>query len=342
MPSTPTIRDVARRAGVGTATVSRVFNNHPAVKPETRERVLRAAAELGYVPAASARALASGRTHTIGLLLSRSPHHIATDAFLTRLVEELILALRAQHLRLLLDIVEEQENQQAYLDLAQSKRIDGLILSGPRLNDPALHHLVESGFPTVVMGWVPNEAFYCVDIDNRAAARKAVAHLLSLGRRRIACITNAPPDYLAAQERLQGYRDALQAHGLPYQDALVRFGDFDIESGYLQMRSLLRELTPPPDAVFVASDVVAFGALAALREHGFRVPEDIALVSFDDVPLAQYVDPPLTTVHLPVDQLAQQAVAMLVACMQGKIPPQNPVLLDTYLVIRASCGAQSA
>jgi LacI family transcriptional regulator len=188
------------------------------------------------------------------------------------------------------------------------------------------------------MGQLPGTQLCSVDVDNRAAAHMAVAYLFNMGYKSIACITNAPSSYTAAAERLQGYRDALAEAGLEYDERLVRFGDFDLESGYLQMISLLDE-APHPEAVFVASDVVAFGAMAAIRERGLQIPKDIALVGFDDVPLARYVDPPLTTVHLPTVELARRSSEMLIELIAGKHPEPCQVLLETDLVVRESCGA---
>lgn len=335
-----TSKDVAIRAGVSRTTVSLVLNNVPGgqISEGTRQKVIHAASELGYVPDAAAQALARRRTQNIGLVLSRSPQHIASDAFLNQILETLVGVTRQNDMRLLLDIVETQHQRQAYLELVKPRRIDGILFSGPCYDDEALHALEEEGFPTVLMGHLPKTKLYSVDIDNRAAAFAAVSHLVRLGHERIACITNAPLSFEAAAERLHGYRLALQASGLAYQDRLVRFGDFDLKSGYLQMSSLL-EGSPRPSAVFVASDVVAFGAMAAIRERGLAIPGDIAVVGFDDVPMACYIDPPLTTIQVPAAELARRACQVLLQLIQGEQPPQREVRLGASLVVRGSCGA---
>jgi LacI family transcriptional regulator len=240
-------------------------------------------------------------------------------------------------MRLLTDIVEPHHQEGTYLDLVRAKRIDGIILSGPRFDDNALQTLEEDGFPTVLMGQLPNTSLYSVDVDNYAAARIAVAHLINLGHTRIACITNASTTYTAAAERLRGYIEELEAAGLHFHEELVRYGDFDPQSGYEQMKSLL-EIEPQPSAVFVASDVVAFGAMAAIREHGLAIPNDIALVGFDDVPFAKYFDPPLTTIHLPAIELAREASKLIINLLRDKKPTVRHVILSTNLVIRQSCG----
>jgi LacI family transcriptional regulator len=177
-----------------------------------------------------------------------------------------------------------------------------------------------------------------VDVDNINGARKAVEYLINLGHRRIGIITNAPPQYTASAHRLEGYRRALLKHGLPLEEELVRYGDFTEESGYAAMRELL-DLASPPTAVFVASDLVAFGALAAIRERGLAIPQDMAVVGFDDVRLARYITPPLTTVRLPAYELGARAVEMLIKMVEGEELVETQVLLPTELVIRESCNS---
>jgi LacI family transcriptional regulator len=334
--------DVAQLAGVSRSTVSFVLNHvDMQISEETRQRVASAAAELGYAPDAAAQALVSRRTRIIGLVLIRTPHHIDADIFLTQVLDGLIQTTQKHTMRLLLDLVEEPSSESAYLELIQSKRIDGLIISGPRTESTALRSLVEEGFPLVLMGQLPHPDFCYVDVDNRAAARTAVEHLVDLGHLRIACVTNAPPSYTAAIQRLQGYRDVLAAHGIDYRDELVRYGDFTPDSGYEQMCILL-DGPERPTAVFVASDVVAFGAMAAIRERGLRIPEDMAVVGFDDVPFARYASPPLTTAHLPAEELGRRAGEMLIALISGDSLVERHILLDTQLMVRESCGAALA
>lgn len=340
-----TSQDVADRAGVSRTTVSLVLNDVQGIQisDETRRRVLEAAQFLDYVPEAAAQALASRRVGIIGLILTRSPHHIASDTFLTQILDGLVEVVHEQGMRLLIDILETHNQKETYLHLIRSKRIDGLILSGPRFDDAALKSLEADGFPTVLMGSLPESGFYSVDVDNFKAAKEAVKHLIDLGHKRIACITNAATSYTAAAERLRGYRRALEVAGLPYDPALVRQGDFDPESGYQQMKNLLQnkvERNGTFSAAFIASDVVAFGAKAAIRERNLRVPEDIALVGFDDVPFARYTDPPLTTVRLPAHDLGRKTCDQLIRIIMGEKIDSPRILLGTKLVVRESCGAR--
>ena len=221
----------------------------------------------------------------------------------------------------------------SYADLLRSQHADGLIISGPRVDDPQLLDLIAEGFPIVLQGTLPGLGVASVDVDNAAGARGAVEHLLALGHRRIACITNAPLVYTAAQERLDGYRAALAAAGIEADDALVESGDFDAASGHAAMVRLLERTTF--DAVFVASDVVALGAIGALREAGRRVPDQVSVVGFDDIPLAAYFDPPLTTVRLPAFELGQAAGRALLDRIAEPSAARR-TLLPTELIVRAS------
>lgn len=337
-----TSQDVARYAGVSRTTVSMVLNNVQGanISEETRLRVQKAAEKLGYVPDAAAQALVSRRAQTIGLLLTRSPHHIASDVFLNQMLNGLIETIQPLGLRLMLNIVEPEHQRKAYKELVHAKRIDGLILSGPRVDDRALQALAEDRFPIVLMGQLPGSQVCSVDVDNRSAAFKAVNHLVELGHTQIACITNAPLSYTAAAERLAGYREALEQAGIRYDENLVRHGDFSPESGFMQMNDLLAASqpgNPPPfTAVFVASDILALGVKAALREYGLQVPHDISMVGFDDVPLARFMDPPLSTIHLPATELARTACEMLIELIGGEQPEPDHLLLNTDLVIRES------
>jgi len=336
-----TSHDVAQRAGVSRTTVSFVLNNVPGarISEETRRRVLEAAKELGYLPHAAARSLASQKTHTIGLVLCQSPDRVFHDAFLPEVLGGVGEVMRGKGYRVLVESVEDVARPNAYIDLIREQRIDGLLLSGPRSDDEELPRLRDEEFPVVLLGQLPGSGLPSVDVDNADGACKAVEHLISLGHRRIGLITNAPPQYTSSAHRLQGYYLALQKHGIPYDDSLVRYGDFTEEGGYDRMMELL-ELDPPPTAVFVASDLVAFGALAAIRDRGLSVPHDVAVVGFDDVRLARYVTPPLTTVRLPAYELGRTAARLILNWVErGETPPPQ-VLLPTELVIRRSCGAE--
>lgn len=341
MPKRPTSADVAAMAGVSRTTVSFVINERPDVKipNETRQRVVDAALQLGYQPNASARRLAGGRSSVIALVLHQSPEQVASDAMLAETLRGLSAAARAGGYRVMVELLAPDGSVASYSSLLRAQHADGLIVSGPRSDDPSLLELVRDGFPIVLQGSLPDLAVLSVDVDNVAGARGAVEHLLSLGHRRIACITNAPLVYTAAQERLAGYTEALDAAGVECEPVLIAEADFDAPSGHVAMARLLARTTF--DAVFVASDVVALGAIGALREAGRRVPDDVSIVGFDDIPLAAYFDPPLTTVRLPAFELGQAAGHALQERIADRAI-QRRTLLPTELIVRGSTARRRA
>ena len=332
-----TSQDVANLAGVSRTTVSFVLNDVKGfnISPETRQKVQDAAESLSYVPDASAQALASRRAKAIGLVMTRDPHHIASDAFLPQIISGLMEVIKDNKLRLLIEYVEVEHQDRAYLELARAKHIDGMILLTPRIDDVGLKKLEQVDIPTVLMGHLEGSNLYSVDVDNQVAAEQGVQHLLDLGHTKIACISNAPPSYAASPDRVIGYKNALLAAGITPNESLIRYADFDPESGYIQMKSLL-ESGNKFTAIFVASDNVAMGAKAALREAGLRIPEDISLVGFDDIPWAQYADPPLTTVHLQAEEMARKACLVLMDLLQGNEPKEKQQIIETHLVLRKS------
>lgn len=329
----PTSADVAALAGVSRTTVSFVLNGRDtSISPATRERVLRAARQLGYHPHASARQLAGGRSNALGLVVRQSPEQIAGDALLAETLRGLTAAARSRGFRVIVEALDGGPTR--YGDLLRTGRADGLVVSGPRSDDPDLAALVRDRFPIVLQGSLPGVPVASVDVDNAAGAREAVRHLIGAGHRRIACVTNAPIAYTAARERADGWRSTLAEAGIEPTDAWLEEGGFDAPSGHVAIRNLLARMSEL-DAVFVASDVVALGVIGGLRRAGLRVPEDVSVVGFDDIPLAAYFDPPLTTVHLPAYELGHAAgVALLDRITASTVPGRT--LLPTELVIRSS------
>lgn len=338
--SRPTQRQIAEEAGVSRTTVSLVLNDVPGVRvsPETRQRILEVAHRLNYHPDAAARTLVSGRTCTIGFVLCQSPDRIFADAFLPEVLCGVGDAVQENGFRVLIHSVEDVTASGAYIGLVREKQTDGIILSGPRSDDCQLLQLRAEGFPVVLLGQLPGSGIPFVDVDSVGAAKQAVEHLIGLGHRQIGMITNAPLAYTAARDRLTGYRQALEEAGLGYAEELVRTGDFREESGHSAMNNLL-DLAQPPTAVFVASDLVTFGAMMAIKQHGLTIPDDVALVGFDDVRLAHYVNPPLTTVRLPAYGLGYRAAMLLTQLIVGEPVEEQEILLQTELVVRQSCGA---
>jgi len=334
-----TAEDVARLAGVSRTTVSFVLNNitDMRISEETRQKVLEAARRLNYHPDAIARRMVSGKTRIIGFVLRQSPEQAFADLFLPQVLNGLSQAAARKGYQVLFEPIAPENSTSMYTRLVAERHVDGIVLSGPRFDDPDLIRLHQEGAPIVLIGRIPQLDIPYVDVDNIGGARMAVDYLIRLGHRRIALITNAPLSYTASAERLEGYRQALEQAGLSYEESLVRFGNFTPQSGYQAMESLLAS-KPLPDAVFVASDTVALGALQAIRHAGLRIPQDISLIGFDDIPLAGFLDPPLTTVHLPAYNLGWEAAEMLLQRLHNAedYPPESR-LLPTHLVERESC-----
>jgi DNA-binding LacI/PurR family transcriptional regulator len=339
-----TTKDIAQLAGVSRTTVSFVLNNVPGMRitEETRQRVLEAARQLDYHPHAAARSMVSGRTSVIGFVVRQSADQAFADHFLPQVLNGLAQAAGALGYRTLFEPIPPDTQSGAYTRLIQEQHVDGIVLSGPRLDDEELLRIHAEGAPIVLLGQLPNTGIPFVDVDNVGGATLATQHLISHGHRRIGLITNAPLIYTASADRLAGYRRTLEVAGLAYDEMLVRFGDFSPHGGEIAMTDLL-EHRPRPTAVFVASDTVALGALQALRRHNLRVPEDLAVVGFDDIPMVEFLDPPLTTVRLPAYGLGWDAANKLIGLITGdRKSVDEDILLETRLVIRQSCGAHTA
>jgi len=331
--------DVAKLAGVSRTTVSFVLNEVPGVKisEETRQRVLEAARELNYYPTAAARSLASGKTRRIGLILGQGKDRLAADAFLPTFLQGVTASVNRRNYLLVVQLAEAVSTHEAYSRLIREQQVDGLILSGPRSDNQILDELADDDFPLILHGRLEGRSFPWVDIDNQAGGYQATSHLIGLGHRRIGFISNAPLSYAGAYERFAGYRAALGEHDIPLNHDLVQTAAFVPQSGRTAMEALL-SLPDGPTAVFAASDVVAIGAMGAIQTAGLRVPEDVAIVGFDDIFLAAHICPPLTTVRVPAYVLGWTAADVLITLIEGEEDAAS-VTLETELVIRESCGA---
>ena len=335
-----TIQRVAELAEVSKATVSRVLNDYPHVRPEVRERVQRVIRETGYQPNHIARLLASDRSSIIGLVISSDAQTVFSDPYFPALTEAVSSGAAAQGLILALFVAHTMEQGQHSLNgILSAGLFDGLILTADYRGTEMIPLLRAAELPFVFIGR-PRETdgVHYVDADNRQGGCLATAHLIGRGYRRIATI--ASDQNTAGDDRLAGYRAALAAHGRAAPADLIAFGDYSLESGY---RAMQRLILRGPDAVFVASDTMAVGALRALREAGLSVPQDVAIVSHDDLPPAVQADPPLTTVRQTIDRtgaLAVEALARVIS-QDGALPAQQ-IVTPVELVIRASCGAQIA
>ena len=334
-PSTrPTLEQVAARAGVGRGTASRVINGGVRVSEHARQAVEDAIAELGYVPNQAARALVTRRTDAVALVIAESEERVFGEPFFAGVVRGIGAALAdaGRQLVLILERAPHRDSLDRYLS---PQHVDGVLLLSLHDDDELPGRIRAHGLPVVVGGRArESTATGFVDVDNVQGAGLAVAHLAERGRERIATIAG-PEDMVAGRSRFEGYAAGLAAAGRPLDERLVVRGDFGQQSGAEAMRVLL-DRTPAPDAVFCANDLMAVGALQALRESGRRVPEDVAVVGFEDAPVSLSTQPPLTTVHQSPERMGREMVAMLLETMGGTGPEPAGRMLPTRLVVRGS------
>jgi DNA-binding LacI/PurR family transcriptional regulator len=334
-PARPTLEAVAALAGVSRGTVSRVINDSPQVSPRAREAVRQAIEELGFVPNRAARTLVTQRTDSVALVVSESEERFFAEPYFAAIVRGISAGLAGSGMQLLLAVAQSSAEREQLENYLTGQHVDGVLLVSLHGIDTLPAKLESLGVPTV-LGGRPLGAgpAACVDADNRGGAREAVAHLVAGGRTRIAAI-RGPADMTVGQERHAGYLDGLAEAGLPVDDELVEVGDFSLDAGSRAVAALLSR-RPDLDAVFAASDAMAIGAMRALRAAGRRVPGHVAVVGFEDSPSAAHTDPPLTTVHQPVEAMGREMVRMLMTRISGGTPPEPLVILPTHLVIRDS------
>jgi LacI family transcriptional regulator len=328
------IGDVARRAGVSPATVSRVLNGTGRVTSDRAERVRAAAAALGYQPYGPAQALRQRRTRVWAAIVAD-----VENPFFTSLVRGIEDVAQERGYRLVLCNSDEDLGKEAgYVEIAIAERMAGVVIAVTSTTDSVLAPLAQHGIPVVAVDRRPTDASIdSVLIDNRQGAAAATEHLLARGSRRIACVTG-PARVSTATERLAGYEDALRRHGRPVVRSLVRRADFRQEGGHRAARSLLA-LPDPPDGLLVCNNLMTLGALHAIREAGLRVPEDIALVGFDEAPWAALTSPPLSVVEQPAYEMGRAAALRLAAGGAGDV--RHLVLAPTLRVRASSERTQS-
>jgi DNA-binding LacI/PurR family transcriptional regulator len=331
----PTLEEVAALAGVGRGTASRVINGGERVSARARQAVENAIAELGYVPNAAARALVTRRTDAVALVIAESEERVFGEPFFAGVVRGIGSALAAADRQLVLILARAADRRDALDRYLTRQHVDGVLLLSLHRDDELPDRIRGQGLPVVVGGRSrPDLRSGFVDVDNVQGATLAVAHLVEQGRQRIATIAG-PADMVAGSSRFEGYVAGLAAADRRLDERLVARGDFGQQTGRDGMRALLARV-PTLDAVFCANDLMAVGALQALREAGRRVPEDVAVIGFEDAPIALSTDPPLTTVHQSPEEMGRAMVALLVETMAAPDQERPGVMLSTRLVVRAS------
>lgn len=334
-----TIKDVSKGAGVSIKTVSRVLNGSSEVADETRQRVLRIIADLDYRPSALAKRLVTGKTGTVGVVIPRSAAYVFSHLYFSEVLRGIGEVLGQEKLDLLLHLAQDDT---PYAELHRQQRVDGLILMSIPVDDPHLAGLRDGRVPCVFTCRITehDNPTHWVDADAAGGVARAVAYLISLGHERIGFLSG-PPNLVLARLQEAGYRQALETHGVAVCQELIAAGDYSFEAGQRLAQTLMTR-PQPPTAFVCGDDMTALGAMRGAQARGYRVPEDVSVVGFDDVILARYATPALTTVRQEGHRKGQLAAQTLVAALAGRLadmPSQH--LLDTQLVVRDSTGPVS-
>ncbi len=334
-----TLEEVAHLAGVSRATVSRVVNGSPRVSPDIRVDVQAAIEQLAYVPNRAARSLVTRRSDSIAVVITEPSGRLFSDPFFPRLLRGISSELAARERQLVLLMPDSPADESRTAEYLTAGHVDGALLVSLHADDPLPGRLAAAGIPVVLVGRPPKgtKASY-VDVDNRQGAQSAVAHLLAGGRRVVATIAG-PKDMAAGTDRVAGYRDALTEAGITLDPSLEAPSDFTQQGGAAAMARLLAA-RPDIDAVFAASDLMAAGALSTLASAGRRVPQDVAVVGFDDSPVATSTTPQLTSVRQPIEAMGHEVARLLVDAVEAADPVPRRVILATDLVRRASSAGR--
>jgi len=334
-----TIKDVARLAGVDPSTVSRVIADNPRISAKTKEKVIKVMEELDFHPNAIARSLASRSAKTIGVILPHSTEQVFANPFFTEVMRGIgVSALKRGYYVLFSTGSNSEEEYKATSRLVNERRVDGLILLTSRTGDKTIESLRKKRFPFVVVGKPSNvEDVNWVDNDNQEAGFRATEHLIKLGHKRIGFI-GGEFTYVFMGERFRGYKKALDAYGIRFDKELLSLREFVEEGGYNAAAKLIMQ-EARPTAIVAADDLMAFGAMKAVKEQGLGIPEDISIISFNDTPLAGYVDPPLSSMEIFVYDLGYNASETLIDQLQETIGYTKHIIIPTRLKVRKSTGS---
>ena len=328
-------QDVAKRANVSYMTVSRVVNKCGNVKKETEERVLKAIAELSYHPNAAARTLNSKRTNNIGIVLPKK-EYLLTAPFYIELLLSVERHLRAEGFSLFLGTLHDDDENRDYSVLYKEGKVDGLIVFAPPYGDSFLSNLLNDNVPfIVVLGRSEEHRFSFVDADNFKSSGEAVNYLIGLNHRRIGFVSGNTRE-VNAYDRLEGYKMELLQNSIAFDEQLVYYGDWSLESGYEAFKYLF-SLDNPPTAVFCANDYMAMGVIKAANDSNVRVPEDLSIVGFDDLQYSSFITPSLTTMRQPVEKIAVKAAEVIVDRVRNRDAAVEEAVFKSDFIIRKSC-----
>lgn len=331
-----TIKDVAKKAGVSPSTVSRVISGSTRISKSTTAKVKQIMDDLGYHPNIMAKSLVSKTTNTLGIILPRPAEELFLNLFFPEFIRGIVSqASRANYDLMLTSGANEREEVEAITRLVKGQRVDGIVLLSSRKNDPVISFLYENSFPFVLIGRsLEYPDILSVDTNNVQAAYDATRHLISLGHKRIGFVSG-PPHLIVSQDRLEGYEKALSEAGLPKKSQWIVEGEFLQESGYRAM-SLIMSVPERPTALVITDDVVAVGVLRGLTELGYQVPNDISMVSFNNIALSQLTTPPISSIDIGIYQMGYTASRTLIDRIGGETLHENRIVIPHRLIIRES------
>lgn len=337
-----TSSDVARLAGVSRSTVSLVLNRSSKLQPAkaTAERVLKAAAELGYAPNSAGRMLVNGATDTIGLIVP-SEETFRHDAFMPQFLHGVSTVAGQLGFHVLVETIDPERSANPYQRLIQARRIDGLIVLAPRADNKDLANVMSSDFPVVIGGDPLGPKDYAVTANLGDAIREIVQSLIDLGHKNFGYIPFSGGEFLAHSERLKALHEALADAGLTLTDSQIEAGNFSARSGRDAFEKLIQR-HPETTALFCGNDTIALGAMNAIRAHGLQMPSDISVVGMDDLPFAKFLEPALTTVGLDAYRHGQEAAKLMIDLISGSEPAQRVKVLEATPIYRTSCAAPRA
>lgn len=333
-----TIKDVAKKAGVAVSTASNALNGKYGVKPETQKRVLKAAKELNYVPNPIAVGLVTNSTKNISMIVSGpSSFKFFSNPSFFEVIKSITAVLNENGYQSLLNIIDMEEETEAIPRIARGRTADALILIGTRREDKELANLLEEAkIPSmVVIREAPNDKIFGVSVDNQKCGYIATQYLLEMGHRSIGYI-GALPGVSMAEDRLNGYRHALEEKGIVYDESLVVAGDYYQESGLVGVRQLLNKSSRRPTAIVAGNDLMALGAMEALEQEGIRIPHDISLVGCDNIPNLHLLRVPLTSVSVPFVEMGRLAAKKIIGFLEGEDPMESQIVLGPELRVRSS------
>lgn len=336
MKASVTIKDVAKKAGVSPSTVSRVISNHPRISPATSAKVRKIMEELGYHPNVTAQSLVSNMTKTLGLILPRPAEELFLNMFFSEFIRGIVTqATRAGYDLIMTSGSTEREEMDAITRLAKGHRADGIILLSSRENDPVISFLHQEQFPFVVIGRsIEYPDILSIDTDNVQAAYDATSHLIKLGHTKIGFVSG-PSHLVLSQDRMEGYKKALTKHNLQLKSEWIVEGEFLQESGYRAMSYIL-SIPDSPTALVVIDDLVAYGVLRGLTELGYRCPEDISIIGFNNIAISELTTPPISSIDIGIYQMGYIASQTLIKRIVKEDIQQNRIIIPHRIVIRES------